>query len=229
MGEAVKSAERARPEACGAPEWVADALRDRILAGELRPGRPLREIALAASLDVSRNSLREGLRLLSAEGLITQIPNKGAAVGRLTMTAVSDIYRARRILEGQAATESATAEPGRFAAMEAAVAEEERAEHARAWRSALTAGLRFHCALVAMLGSSRIDGFFRILVAQLRLAWAEASEDDRLQHSWAGRDRELYELLCTGRRAQGLGALLVYLADSEQQVMDVLRARQSDE
>ena len=145
------------------------------------------------------------------------------------MTAVSDIYRARRILEGQAATESATAEPGRFAAMEAAVAEEERAEHARAWRSALTAGLRFHCALVAMLGSSRIDGFFRILVAQLRLAWAEASEDDRLQHSWAGRDRELYELLCTGRRAQGLGALLVYLADSEQQVMDVLRARQSDE
>ena len=82
MGEAVKSAERARPEACGAPEWVADALRDRILAGELRPGRPLREIALAASLDVSRNSLREGLRLLSAEGLITQIPNKGAAVGQ---------------------------------------------------------------------------------------------------------------------------------------------------
>lgn len=222
-------ADRARPRASGTSQWVADALRDRILAGELRPGCPLREVALAASLDVSRNSLREGLRLLSAEGLVTQIPNKGAAVGRLTLMALADIYRARRVLEVQAATESATAEPGKFAAMEIAVAEEERAEHAQAWRPALTAGLRFHCSLVGMLGSSRIDGFFRILLAQLRLAWAEASEDDHLQHSWAGRDRELYQLLCTGRRVQGVGALLVYLADSEQQVMDVLRDRRSRE
>lgn len=69
--------------------------------------------------------------------------------------------------------------------MEIAVAGEEEAEHAQAWRPALTAGLRFHSALVATLGSSRIDGFFRILLAQLRLAWAEASEDDHLEHSCA--------------------------------------------
>jgi DNA-binding GntR family transcriptional regulator len=216
--------ERAEPEASSTAHWVADALRERILAGELRPGSRLREVALAALLDVSRNSLREGLRLLSAEGLVTQVPNKGAAVSRLSIAAVHDIYRARRALEVQAATESATAGPGRFAAMEIAVADEERAEQARAWRTALTAGLRFHCALVAMLGSSRLDSFFWSLLAQLCLAWAEASKDDRLQRSWAERDRELYELLRTGRRSQGVGALLVYLADSEYQVLDVLRA-----
>lgn len=213
------------PEARGAACWVADVLRERILAGELRPGSPLRETALAARLDVSRNSLREGLRLLSADGLVAQVPNKGTAVSRLTMAEVRDIYRARRALEVQAATESAAASAERFTSMETAVADEERAERAQAWREALTAGLRFHHALVAVLGSSRLDSFFWTLLAQLRLAWAEAGDDDRLQQSWAERDRELYELLSTGRRSQGVGALLVYLADSEHQVLDVLRAR----
>lgn len=153
------------------------------------------------------------------------MPNKGTTVSRLTMPAVRDIYRARRVLEVQAATESATASPDWFAAMETAVRDEERAEQAQAWRTALTAGFRFHRALVAMLGSCRLDDFFRSLLAQLRLAWAEAGEDDHLEPSWAARDQELYELLRTGRRSQGVGALLVYLADSENQVLDVLRAR----
>jgi DNA-binding GntR family transcriptional regulator len=209
--------------ACAA-HWAADVIRERILAGELRPGCPLREVPLAADLDISRNSLREGLRLLSAEGLVAQVPNKGTTVSRLTIPAVRDIYQARRALEVQAATESATADPDRFAEMEAAVADAERAEQAQAWRAALTAGFGFHRALVAMLGSSRLDGFFSGLLAQLRLAWAEASDDDHLQQSWAARDRELYELLRTGRRSQGVGALLVYLADSENQALDVLRA-----
>jgi DNA-binding GntR family transcriptional regulator len=217
----------AEPEVCGAACRVADALRERILAGELRPGSALRETALAAGLDVSRNSLREGLRLLSADGLVVHVPNKGTVVSRLAMAEVRDIYRARRALEVQAATESATAGPEWFKAMEAAIADEERAERSQAWRAAFTAGLRFHHALVAVLGSCRLDSFFWTLLAQLRLAWAEADDDDCAEQSWAERDRELYELLRTGRRSQGVGALLVYLADSEAQVLDVLRARDS--
>jgi DNA-binding GntR family transcriptional regulator len=213
-----------RTEAAGAACRVAHAIRERILAGELRPGVPLRESALAAQLDVSRNSLREGLRLLSADGLVVQVPNKGTAVSRLTVPEVRDIYRARRVLEVQAATESATASPEQFGYLDAAVADEERAERAEDWRAAFTAGLRFHHALVALLGSCRLDSFFRTLLAQLRLAWAEADEDDSLQQSWAERDRELYELLRTGRRTQGVAAVLLYLADSERQVLDILHA-----
>jgi DNA-binding GntR family transcriptional regulator len=215
------------PEVSGAACRAAYALRERIMAGELRPGSALRETALAAQLDVSRNSLREGLRLLSADGLVVHVPNKGTVVSRLTMLEVRDIYRARRVLEVQATTESATASPERFKDMDAAVVDEERAEQSRAWRAAFTAGLRFHRGLVAVLGSCRLDSFFSTLLAQLRLAWAEAGDDDCGQQSWAERDRELYELLRTGRRSQGVGALLVYLADSEALVLDVLRARDS--
>ncbi|MFI0423505.1 GntR family transcriptional regulator [Spongiactinospora sp. 9N601] len=207
-----------------AADRIADMLRERILEGALLPGSPLREISLAAELKISRNTLREGLRRLVAEGLVVQVPNKGAAVRTLTRSDVRDIYRARRALEVQAATESATADDDRFADMEAAVIASERAEQARAWRAAATASLRFHQALVAVLGSRRVDDFFRSLLAQLRLAWAASGDDEAFQRTWAGRDRELYELLRTGRRAQCVGALLVYLEDSERQVLDGVRA-----
>jgi hypothetical protein len=53
------------------------------------------------------------------------------------------------------------------------------------------------------------------LLAQLRLAWSESSDEDEFQRSWAKRDRELYELLRTRRRGQATGALLLWLEDSE--------------
>src|SRR5439155_1032253 len=54
-------------------ERVATVVRDRIVTGALPPGTPLRETALATELGVSRNTLREGLRLLVAQGLVAQL------------------------------------------------------------------------------------------------------------------------------------------------------------
>lgn len=211
------------PDGPSTADRIADLLRERILEGELVPGSPLREAAIAAELAVSRNTLREGLRLLTSEGLVVQIQNRGASVKRLTPAEVRDLYRARRALETQAAAESALADVARFADMEAAVVAGERAEQTKSWRAASTASLRFHQALVALLGSRRVDEFFHSLMAQLRLAWAESLDEEEFQRSWAERDRELFELLRTGRRSQGTGALLLYLDDSERQTLDVLR------
>ncbi|PSK98482.1 GntR family transcriptional regulator [Murinocardiopsis flavida] len=210
-------------EASSATDRVVDVLRTRLLEGVLAPGTALRETPVAAELDVSRNTLREALRLLTSEGLVAQAPNKGAFVRAFTAAEVRDIYRTRRVLEVQAATESAVAGEERFAAMEAAVLAKERAERERLWRAAGTASLRFHQALVAVLGSRRLDDFFRTLLAQLRLAWAASCDEERFQRGWAARDRELYELLRQGGRTQGVGVLLVYLEDSERQALDGLR------
>jgi DNA-binding GntR family transcriptional regulator len=210
-------------DAVNAADRVADALRDRILEGALRPGSALREAVFSAELAVSRNTLREGLRLLAAEGLVEVTLNKGAAVRTLTAADVRDSYRARRAIEVQAATESAVADQEQFAVMEAAVVASERAAQVRSWRAAGTASMRFHQALVAVLGSYRLDAFFWSLLAQLRLAWAESRDEEWFQGGWAERDRELYELLHRGRRSEGVGALLSYLEDSERQVLDALR------
>jgi DNA-binding GntR family transcriptional regulator len=210
-------------EVPGTTERVAEVLRERMLEGELRPGTALREVAIARELDVSRNTLREGLRQLASEGVVVLAPNKGASVKRLSVPEVRDIYRVRKVIETQAATESAVADDERFADMEAAVIAGERAEQARSWRAVGTASLRFHQALVAVLGSELLNAFFRAVLAQLRLAWEESCDKQSFQRSWSARDRELYELFRQGHRSQGVGALLVYLEDSERQVIDELR------
>lgn len=187
------------------------------------PGAALREVPVSAELAVSRNSLREALRVLASEGLLVQEPNKGAAVRMLEAADVRDIYRVRRALETQAVTESSTADERLFAAMEAAVAEKERAERDQRWQDAGTASLRFHQALVAVLGSERLNEFFTSVLAQLRLAWARYGDQAEFQRGWAERDRELLEFLRQGRRTYSLGVLLLYLQDSERQVLDGLR------
>jgi DNA-binding GntR family transcriptional regulator len=210
-------------EALSTTDRVVNVLRTYILEGALAPGAPLREVSVAAELEVSRNTLREALRLLASEGLVVQPPNKGASVKTFTASEVRDIYRTRRVLEMQAATESAVATEEQFAAMEAAVMAKERAEQARLWREAGTASLRFHQALIAVLGSCRLNEFFRTLLAQLRLAWATSCDEEQFQRGWAARDRELYDLLRHGRRTHSVGVLLIYLEDSERQVLDGLR------
>jgi DNA-binding GntR family transcriptional regulator len=82
---------------------AAAALRRRILSGLVRPGTALREEHLSHELRVSRNTLREAFKLLRAEGLVVQVPNRGTQVRALTASDVDDILTARRVLEPEAA------------------------------------------------------------------------------------------------------------------------------
>ena len=59
---------------------VFNTLRQAILRGELKPGERLMEVQLANKLGVSRTPIREAIRKLELEGLVTMIPNKGAYV-----------------------------------------------------------------------------------------------------------------------------------------------------
>ena len=65
---------------------VAEELRRSLFEGELGPGTPLREVALAEALGVSRSTVREALGLLVAEGLADRVPNSGTQVRRLDPT-----------------------------------------------------------------------------------------------------------------------------------------------
>lgn len=60
---------------------IAQALRQKIIAGELLPGARLSERELTSQLDISRNTLREVFRLLTQEGLLRYQPNRGVCGG----------------------------------------------------------------------------------------------------------------------------------------------------
>lgn len=92
---------------------VFQRLRDDILQGKYREHDELREITLGKELGVSRTPVREALRQLELEGLVTIIPNKGAYVTGITPKDVRDIYAIRSTLEGLCArwaTENITGE-----------------------------------------------------------------------------------------------------------------------
>jgi len=81
---------------------VLDNLRKAILTRQLEPGKRLIERELVEMTGVSRTSVREALRELAAEGLVSTAPNKGTAVATLTSEQARQIYEVRAALEGLA-------------------------------------------------------------------------------------------------------------------------------
>lgn len=86
---------------------VADALRTAILRGTFKPGEKLDQGQLSADLGVSRSPVREALRTLAAEGLVTTIPNRGAVVTERSLEELGELQFIRRLLEGAAARRAA--------------------------------------------------------------------------------------------------------------------------
>ena len=78
---------------------VADALRERILRGDLAPGVHLSEVDLARELGVGRHTLRAALARLTRERLVVHYPNRGAFVATPTVAAGDDLFAYRTLLE----------------------------------------------------------------------------------------------------------------------------------
>jgi DNA-binding GntR family transcriptional regulator len=78
---------------------TADALRERILHGAYPEGEPLRQDAIAEELGVSRIPVREALRQLEAEGLVTFNPHRGAVVSTLSLREIEELFELRTLIE----------------------------------------------------------------------------------------------------------------------------------
>lgn len=78
---------------------TVEALRERILRGDFPEGEPLRQDALADDLGVSRIPVREALRQLEAEGLVTFSPHRGAVVSSLSLDEIDELFELRAEIE----------------------------------------------------------------------------------------------------------------------------------
>lgn len=88
-------------------DLVAIAIRDSILRGRFKPGEKLDQQQIGDELKVSRSPVREALRALDAEGLITLIPNRGAVVTERSLPELEELYFTRSLIEGIAIVRSA--------------------------------------------------------------------------------------------------------------------------
>ncbi len=92
-------------------EQVLEVLQQEILELRLRPGQRLVERELVERIGVSRTTIREVLRQLSAEGLVTTIPQKGAIVAIPSAKDAAEVYEVRALLEGIIARQFAEQAP----------------------------------------------------------------------------------------------------------------------
>jgi DNA-binding GntR family transcriptional regulator len=88
-------------------EEVAERLREQIFSHELAPGSWLDEQSLAIAFGISRTPMREAIKVLATEGLVTTKMNKGAYVTEVDRQDLEQIFTVLSLLEGQAAKDTA--------------------------------------------------------------------------------------------------------------------------
>ena len=151
---------------------LAEALRGRILDGDLAPGTPLREEALSGEYDVARHSLRSALRALQGEGLVQISPNRGARVTSLSPDDVRGLSELRTALEVEAARRALERGGGELPPSvhrAAARLAELCRTRSPSWGRVAEAHEALHHEIVLAGDSSRIAAVHRQASAELRL------------------------------------------------------------
>lgn len=206
-------------------ERVAEALRHALFAGDLVPGTPLREVAIAEQLGVARSTVREALTQLTGEGLVTRKPNRGVAVTSYDRDQVHDLVDARLVVERAGAHSWADAEPALRDAVHASLSRyEELAESGATARDITEAHLDFHRRIVGLTGNERLSALADQLYAEIRLALAHL---DRLRSNARAQiadHRRLLELIETSDAATVDAALREHLENAETSIRDALLA-----
>ena len=87
-------------------DQVAEYVKNRILSGNLAPGAPLNEVAIASELSISRAPVREAMQILVREGLIESLPQKGKKVKALTAKQIENSYFTGGVLEAAAVAQA---------------------------------------------------------------------------------------------------------------------------
>jgi DNA-binding GntR family transcriptional regulator len=200
-------------------EQLAELLREMILRGEIKPGERLREASLAASIGVSRNTMRESIRVLAREGIVTSEMHHGAVITKLTAEDVADIFRVRRVLELSGLDATAHAEPEQLAGLADAVDRLTDAASDGDWSGVVDADQLFHERLVSLLGSRRLDRFFSAIQAEVRLCISIVDRSASDTEALTAEHTELLELIL-GRKTQRCKELLTgHLRDAEKLIV----------
>jgi DNA-binding GntR family transcriptional regulator len=202
---------------------VADELRRALFDGELDPGTPLREVAIAESLGVARSTVREALGVLVSEGLADRVPNKGTAVHQLSREEIRDVCRARAVLETAGVRRWGEASEESRDAVRRALTEFRRLAGTAATAQELTAvHLQIHRALAALTESPRLIAMSESLYAEIRLALAGLDRTRGNVREQAHSHADLVRLLERGHLAEAEAELAEHLANAERSLVDSL-------
>jgi DNA-binding GntR family transcriptional regulator len=207
-----------------AAERAADVIRENIFEGRFVPGMALREAALSKALQVSRNTIREAFRSLTADRLLMYEAHRGVMVRWLTVDDVRDVYRLRRMFEVPALDLAAKGvHEINVDAIDTLVTKAEREAEAERWSDVGTLNLQFHVEIVNAHRSPRTDEVFHRLMAEMRLGFLAFTDPATLHRPFVSRNRTLHEYMADGRLSEASDELGAYLDDAEELIVKAVR------
>ncbi|MFA6575789.1 MAG: GntR family transcriptional regulator [Nocardioides sp.] len=202
---------------------AADELRRAIFDGELESGTALREVALAASLGVSRPTVREALTILVAEGIATREPHRGVTVSTPEADSVRDVCAARWVLEGAGVRRWRDADESQRRLVRSTLHDYTSAvRRGGSYQELNERHLAFHVSLVGLTGSPRLVAMADNLVVELKLALAQVDRLRRNAHDQADTHTALVQLLEDDDIDGAAAFLQQHLAAAEVAIVEAL-------
>ncbi|WP_157247021.1 GntR family transcriptional regulator [Nonomuraea typhae] len=181
---------------------ATEALMRMLLSGALKPGDRVVENQLTQDLGVSRPPLREAMRVLEQQGLITQVPRRGAFVTQLTLHDIYEISTLRRELERMAVNLGVPVrDQTRLERCRAALALQGEAAQAGDHVGVIEHGYEFHSSVIGLSGHRRVEEAYRSIQLQMLVCMGmnrQARADrESLVEDWR-RHQKLLEVIEAG-------------------------------
>ncbi|WP_432171380.1 GntR family transcriptional regulator [Streptomyces sp. 1222.5] len=189
-------------------QYVLDAIRHRILTGELTPGRALVESELAAQFGVSKTPVREALKTLAGTGLVVMNQYKGVAVRTVDADMAREVYDVRLLLEPEALRRTVRRGTSLDAARDALT----RADEAGDTAERSLANREFHRALYLPCGNPLLGRMLDEVRDQAALVSAAAWAADPSWEGEATEHREILRLALGGDADGAASALHAHIA-----------------
>lgn len=208
-------------------EVVADTLMSMIVSGSLKAGEPLRENDLAKRLGISRNSVRESIRLLEQSRLVKYEMHRGAIVSTPTQSDLEDLFRTRLHLELLAVQQKPSAE--QLERIKLAFENLKKMADHHIAEPIVAADLELHKSIVALLGSERINGFYERISKELSFYFTVLSYADEEylnpQESIVDRHEMIYRALLDGDTRAAKKAMTIHIEENFKRLSEILKER----
>ena len=203
---------------------VFNTLRQAILTGELKPGERLMELHLADRLGVSRTPVREAIRRLELEGLVTMIPRRGAEVARITEKSMSDVLEVRRTLDAlcaELACDRITEEG--LARLRKACDQFEQCVATKDSRKIAQADVALHDIIVEATGNRRLVQMVHNLSEQMYRYRFEYIKDSSQHETLVKEHRIIYESIVNKDKDTAAAAAKLHIDNQKKAIIRQIR------
>ena len=208
-------------------EQAAQRLRQMLVEGRIPPGAKLNERELSELLKISRTPLREGIKMLAAEGLVELLPHRGAVAVSLSEADVLNTFEVMAGLEGQSGELAAQRiTPHELAEIQAMHFEMLAAYTRRELSAYYTLNARIHNAISAAAKNPVLAQVYNQVNARLQALRFRSNQDGEKWKRAVKEHEKMIEALATHDAAAMRDVLLAHLRNKRDVVLEQLREAQ---